>query len=98
MIRYSQFEQITLIITIVVIALLARLLTFERFLPLTDYPDELNMYMLALDWRDAPLGKEYGASRVGDWLGSYPPLFVWSEMGIQSALDSAKGGRWMAAG
>ncbi len=96
--RLSQLHPLKLFILILVLAALARLLTFERFLPLTDYPDELNMYMLALDWRDAPLGKEYGASRVGDWLGSYPPLFVWGEMGIQSALDLAKRGRWIAAG
>ncbi len=96
--RSFQLQCVKLFILILVLATLARLLTFERFLPLTDYPDELNMYMLALDWRAAPLGQEYGASRVGEWLGSYPPLFVWGEMGIQSALDSAKNGRWIAAG
>ena len=96
--RSSQFQWVRLLIAILVLATLARLLTFQRFLPYTDYPDELNMYMLSLDWRAAPLGQEYGASRVGEWLGSYPPLFVWGEMGIQSALDTAKGGRWIAAG
>ena len=88
----------TLLLLILMVSDLARLLTFERFLPLTDYPDELNMYMLALDWRDAPLGQQYGATRVGDWLGSYPPLFVWGEMGIQSVLDQIQNGQWIAAG
>ncbi|MBA3874229.1 MAG: hypothetical protein H0X30_34295 [Anaerolineae bacterium] len=91
-------KRVMLFIAVLVVAALARLLTFERFLPLTDYADELNMYMLALDWRGAPLGEAYGAERVGDWLGSYPPLFVWGEMGVQSALDKAEGGRWIASG
>ncbi|MDX2137473.1 MAG: hypothetical protein SF123_05210 [Chloroflexota bacterium] len=89
------FVSVTLII---LLAALVRVLTFERFLPFADYPDELNMYMLALDWRNAPLGEAYGAFRVGEWLGSYPPLFVWIAMGVQSLLENAVGGRWLAAG
>ncbi len=94
--RFFRSQRITLFVIILVLSALARLLTFERFLPFMDYPDEQNMYMLALDRRAAPLGQEYGASMVADGLGSYPPLFVWGEMGIQSILDSTSNGRWVA--
>lgn len=87
-----------LFLSIIVLAFVLRLLTFERFLPFTDYADELNMYMLALYWRNAPLAESYGAFRVGDMLGSYPPLFVWLQMGVQSLAETLNNGRWIGAG
>jgi hypothetical protein len=73
------------ILIILVVALLLatgamlRLLTYDRFLPLLDYSDESNMFLLALDMRgdEVPLADDYGAPLTGEWLAGYPPLHPW---------------------
>lgn len=73
---------------ILLTALLVRLLTFERYLPYVDYPDEANMFLLAVDWRgDFPLAEAYGAHLTGARLAGYPPLFPWIAVGTQRIVE-----------
>ena len=85
-------------IALLIVALSLRLMTFDRFLPVVDYSDELNMYMLALSWRGGELAQQYGADFVGDWLAHYPPLYPLLSVQVQAALDSGAGGAWIAPG
>jgi hypothetical protein len=74
---------------ILLLALAMRLLTFDRALPFVDYPDEANMFLLAVDWRgDYPLADEYGASLTGSRLAGYPPLFPVIAVGTQYIVEA----------
>lgn len=74
---------------ILLMALAVRLLTFDRFLPLVDYPDEANMFLLAVDWRgNFPLADAYGAGLTGARLAGYPPLFPWIAVGMQYIVEA----------
>src|SRR5258706_12212875 len=84
-------------LVVLLLAAFMRIFTFRRFLPYTDYPDELNMYNLALNWRGTDLAKAYGTERIRNLLGGYPPLFVWVDMGVQQILESTLN-RWIGAG
>lgn len=79
----------------VVVMLLAgglRVLTFDRFLPLLDYSDESNMFLLAQALRPegAPLADQYGAALTLEWLAGYPPLFVWLSLWTQRLLEAVR--------
>src|SRR5579871_1316381 len=68
---------------IAVIAFGIRLMTFQRYLPLMDYVDEPNTYLLARDWRgveDVPV--------VPTELAGYSPLYIWVNMGVQEIVDA----------
>ena len=74
------------IAVLVVIALLAfgvRLLTFDRYLPMLDYVDESNMYLLARDWR----GVEQ-VPVIPEWLAGYPPLYIWVNIVVQQTVEA----------
>lgn len=74
---------------ILLLALGIRLLTFDRALPFVDYPDEANMFLLAVDWRgDFPLAEEYGAARTGTRLAGYPPLYPIIAIGTQRVVEA----------
>jgi hypothetical protein len=74
---------------ILLMALGVRLLTFERSLPYVDYPDEANMFLLAVDWRgDFPLADEYGAGLTGDRLAGYPPLYPAIAISTQHIVEA----------
>ena len=74
---------------ILLLALGIRLLTFERTLPFVDYPDEANMFLLAVDWRgDFPLADEYGAAQTGNRLAGYPPLYPVIAIGTQHLVEA----------
>lgn len=74
---------------ILLLALGVRLLTFERSLPYVDYPDEANMFLLAVDWRgDFPLADEYGARLTGERLAGYPPLYPVIAIGTQRIVEA----------
>lgn len=74
---------------ILVLAAGTRLLAFDRYLPYVDYPDEANMFLLAVDWRgDFPLAAEYGAHLTGARLAGYPPLFPWLAVGTQRVVEA----------
>jgi hypothetical protein len=96
--HHSRTTFILLILLILALASIVRLSTYARYLPYVDYGDELNMYMLALDWRGTPQAEQYGAFRVGEWLKGYPPLYVWLSMSVQQTLENNAGGRWLPPG
>lgn len=74
---------------ILLLALGIRLLTFDRTLPFVDYPDEANMFLLAVDWRgDFPLAEEYGAALTGNRLAGYPPLYPMIAIGTQRVVEA----------
>jgi len=77
---------------IIMLAAGARLLTFPRFLPYQDHNDEPNMYLMARDWRGVQR-----SPAILDWLDGYPPLYVWINGAVQSALDVLSPGHWLAA-
>jgi hypothetical protein len=85
-------------LVLLILAAALRLATYARYLPYVDYGDELNMYMLALDWRGTPQAEQYGAFRVGEWLKGYPPLYVWLSMSVQQTLENNAAGRWLPPG
>jgi Dolichyl-phosphate-mannose-protein mannosyltransferase len=91
-------RKLLLLVTILLIASALRIWTFQRALPYVDYFDEPNMYMLALNWRGTELGKLYGAERTAQTLGSYPPLYVELEMGVQQFVESSSQKGWLASG
>lgn len=64
---------------LVMLALTLRLLTYDRFLPLLDYSDESNMFLLSVYMRgdEVQLAGDYGAAITGNWLAGYPPLYPW---------------------
>lgn len=66
-------------IGLVGLALALRLLMYDRFLPLLDYSDESNMFLLSVYMRgdEVQLAGDYGAAITGNWLAGYPPLFPW---------------------
>jgi 4-amino-4-deoxy-L-arabinose transferase-like glycosyltransferase len=68
----------------------ARLLTFDRYAPYLDYADENNMYLMGRDWRgveDIPV--------VPEWLAGYPPLYVWTNIVVQQAVEATWTGPWL---
>ena len=75
---------------LVVLAVGLRVLTVDRFLPLLDYSDESNMFLLSLYLRGegAPLAAEYGAALTGEWLAGYPPLYAWLGLWGQQWLEA----------
>jgi hypothetical protein len=83
---------------LLLISATARIATFRRYLPYTDYSDESNYFMLGLDWRDTELAHNYGAELIGEWLGSYPPLYIWLNMAVQRFSETASGNGWLATG
>ena len=71
------------VLSVLVAAAGVRLLTFDRYLPYLDYPDENNMYLLGRDWRgveDVPV--------IPEWLAGYPPLYVWVNIGVQQGVET----------
>ncbi|MEL7234397.1 MAG: hypothetical protein AAGK74_07875, partial [Chloroflexota bacterium] len=67
------------------------LLTYDRYLPLLDYSDESNMFLLAVHMRgidEVPLADDYGAGLTGEWLAGYPPLHPWLGVWMQRAQDA----------
>ncbi len=77
------------VVFILLAALVIRLLTFERYLPYVDYPDEANMFLLAVDWRgDFPLEEAYGAHLTGARLAGYPPLYPLIAAGTQRIVEA----------
>ncbi len=79
MTRNDRILTITALVLLLALATALRLLTYDRFLPLLDYSDETNMFLLALDMRgdEVPLAADYGAPLTGEWLAGYPPLHPW---------------------
>lgn len=73
-------------------ALFVRLLVFERYLPLVDWGDELNMYTLARHWRGVEDFHQNNERLLG-----YPPLYVWISMGVQQIVEQVKTG-WVPVG
>jgi hypothetical protein len=71
--RFMRGHKLSLVFCVVLLfaASAIRLMTYHRYLPFTDYSDENNYFMLALDWRGTDMAKLYGAERIGEWLGSY---------------------------
>ncbi len=63
-------------------ALAMRLMVFERYLPVVDWGDELNMYTLARHWR----GVE-DFTQNNERLAGYPPMYIWISMGVQEIVD-----------
>jgi hypothetical protein len=89
---------LALCVVVLILSAAMRLMTFRRHLPFTDYSDESNFYMLALDWRGNELSKLYGTHLIGEWLGSYPPLYIWMNMGVQQILEASWGKGWIPVG
>lgn len=81
------------VLAILLIALVLRLLTWERFLPVIDYVDEPNMYLLTRSWR----GIEQVAV-IPQWLAGYPPLYMWISGVVQPLVESSVGRPWVYAG
>ena len=76
---------------LVLLALALRLLTYDRFLPLLDYSDETNMFLLAMHMRgvaEVPLAQDYGAHLTGAWLAGYPPLYPWLGVWVQRVQEA----------
>ena len=68
-----------LLIVIVFVAAALRLTGYNFSLPYDDHPDEPDMYLTALEWR--------GLYNLDNYLGGYPPLYVWLSMGEQVATE-----------
>ncbi|MEO0563511.1 MAG: glycosyltransferase family 39 protein, partial [Chloroflexota bacterium] len=85
--------RVTLMLAVLIILSAGlRALTYDRYLPLLDYSDESNMFLLALDMRgtdEVPLADDYGAPLTGEWLAGYPPLFPWINVWGGRALEAA---------
>ena len=79
------------------IAGIARLLTFEQYLPYLDSRLEGNMFLLTLGWRGFGNSTIYGASVpiTAQWLSGYPPLFVWLNSVIQVGLETFSTRPWL---
>ena len=78
--RRTLYLTIATYTALVLLALGVRLALFDRYLPLLDYPDESNMFLLSVALRgpgEVPLANEYGAFVQGEWLAGYPPLYPW---------------------
>ncbi len=73
-------------------ALIARLLVFDRYLPVVDWGDELNMYTLARHWRGVEAFPQNNERLIG-----YPPLYIWLSMGVQWLVEQLTTG-WVAVG
>ncbi len=69
---------LTLIVILAVAAAL-RLTGYNFSLPYDDHPDEPDMYLTALEWR--------GLFNLENYLGGYPPLYVWLSMGEQIVTE-----------
>src|SRR5947209_20470769 len=70
----------------------ARMLTFQRYLPYLDYNDEGNTYVLARNWQ----GLE-NDQVINNLMAGYPPLYVWTSVGVQQAVDGSSGKLWLGA-
>ena len=67
------------------------LLTYDRYLPLLDYSDESNMFLLSVHMRgidEVALADDYGAGLTGEWLAGYPPLYPWLGVWMQRLQDA----------
>lgn len=96
--RLHQKAALLAMVIILLLSAMVRFATYHRYLPFTDYSDESNYFMLALDWRHTDLAKSYGADLVGNWLGSYPPLYIWLNMAVQGTLEATWGKGWLSTG
>ena len=90
MTRRERTLAITTAVALMLIAAALRLTTYDRFLPMLDYSDETNMFLLALDMRgdEVPLAEDYGARLTGEWLAGYPPLHPWLGVWTGRALEA----------
>lgn len=71
---------------VVFLALAARVVTFERFLPVLDHYDESLRFLHAYQLReDAPLGLQYG---VITWAEGFPPVQPWVGTWMQRVVES----------
>ena len=88
----KQYTAVILAYTaLVLLALGLRLAMFDRYLPLLDYPDESNMFLLSVAMRGAgevPLAEQYGAFVQGEWLAGYPPLYPWLGVWAQRLTEA----------
>ncbi|MBN2304058.1 MAG: glycosyltransferase family 39 protein, partial [Anaerolineae bacterium] len=82
-------KHVSLLIALVALvlgALVVRLLVADRYLPVVDWGDELNMYTLARHWR----GVE-GFPQNNERLAGYSPAYIWFSMGVQELVETWKG-------
>lgn len=76
-----RFSHLSLAIVVIAVALTARLLTFERYLPYIDHHDETFRFLHAYQIRsDAPLGTQYGEVV---WDEGFPPIQPWLAAQVQ---------------
>ena len=69
---------LTLIVILIAAAAL-RLTGYNFSFPYDDHPDEPDFYLTALEWR--------GLFNLDNYLGGYPPLYVWLSMGEQIVTE-----------
>lgn len=91
--RHVKRPETVVVLAILLGALVLRLLTWERYLPVIDYVDEPNMYLLTRSWR----GIEQVAV-IPQWLAGYPPLYMWISGLVQPLMEWGVGRPWVYAG
>jgi hypothetical protein len=66
-----------------------RLLTFQRFLPYVEYPDEPSLYLMGQDWR--------GIRKTPASVEGYPPGYIWINGSFQVVVEALIPNRWIPA-